>query len=393
MERYRPRAGGPDDPLRVAPPTSSRRSERHHGRNEFHDDDWNDQDDWYDGPVGRHGDDASTVSHGPGGRMLAVAGVLFLILSLAVAGFGGMFSRDDDPGDTDLAAIPADELPVTETPAVDETPLVSWDDSPLPTMTLPPADQLERGVEGPYLDGIRTVCIDPGHGGPDRGRVFAGDGNIPPLEEAQFTLEQSFLLQDLLVDRGYIVVMTRTEDLAVNAKSADVNGDGETIADSERAGTYDEIQARINICNRANADLLVSVHINGFDTSRPSGYEAWYTADRPFGEQSAVFAQLGVEALGKRMAEVGYEPENRGAKDDGTYSIDDSDPNLAHNMLLTGPELPGELTPSRMPGAILEPGFITNLDDAAFLLSEDGNMIIALAYADAIDGYFDRFES
>ena len=330
-----------------------------------------------------------------GGRMLAVAGVLFLILSLAIAGLGGLFSGPGDDSDGDLAAIPANDLPGSVVPmaTVDDGPLVSWDDSPLPTMTLPPAGELERGAEGRYLDGVRTVCIDPGHGGPDRGRTFAGDGNIPALEEAEFTLAQGFLLHDQLVDRGYIVVMTRTEDVAVNVNGTDVNGDGRTIADDERSGIYDEIQARINVCNRANADLLVSVHINGFDTGRPSGFESWYTADRPFGEQSAVFAQLGVEALGERMAEVGYEPENRGAKDDGTYSVDDSDPTLAHNMLLTGPELPGELVPSGMPGAIMESAFITNLDDAAFLLSNDGNMIIALAYADAIDGYFVRFQS
>ena len=105
-----------------------------------------------------------------------------------------------------------------------------------------------------------------------------------------------------------------------------------------------------------------------------------------------MLAQLGVETIAQHYADEGFTPENRGAKDDGTYSVDDSDPSLAHNMLLTGPEIPGMLTPSNMPGAIMESLFITNLDDIAFLRSANSADIIAGAYADAIDGYFSRFD-
>ncbi len=333
--------------------------------------------------------------------MLAVAGVLFLAVSVGVASIGSMLNKGDDngaaPNGTEIAALNATEdhdhglgVSLDGTAGADE-PLVRFDEQPLPTSTLPPAGQQEPGYAGPWLDGVQTVCIDPGHGGLDRGRTFAGDGDIPPLEEAVFVLEQAKALQDKLRSRGYVVVMTRTEDTDVNADDADVNGDGKTTADSERDGTYDEIQARINVCNRSNADLLISVHLNGFDTGNPSGYESWYTADRPFGAQSGILAQLGVESLGERMAAEGYTPENRGAKDDGTYSVDDSDPTLAHNMLLTGPEIPGELTASQMPGVIMESLFITNLNDIAFLRSANANDLIADAFVDAIDGYFSRF--
>ena len=60
-------------------------------------------------------------------------------------------------------------------------------------------------------------------------------------------------------------------------------------------------------------------------------------------------------------------------------------------MLLTGPAIPGELTPSQMPGAIMETRFITNLDDIAFLRSANANEMIADAFVDAIEGYFSRF--
>lgn len=342
-------------------------------------------------------------SGGPGGRMLAIAGILFLAVSVVVASVGSMLNGGDGDGDgaaangTEIAALTATHdhdtglgASLDGTAGADE-PLVRFEDQPLPTSTLPPAGQQEPGYAGPWVDGVQTVCIDPGHGGSDRGRTFAGDGDVPPLEEAVYVLEQGRSLQDRLRSKGYVVVMTRTEDKDVNADGADVNGDGKTVADSDRDGTYDEIQARINVCNRSNADLLISVHLNGFDTGKPSGYESWYTADRPFGTQSEVFAQLGVESIGERMAAEGYTPENRGAKDDGTYSIDDSDPMLAHNMLLTGPAIPGQLTASQMPGAIMESLFITNLDDIAFLRSANGNDLIADSFVDAIDGYFSRF--
>ena len=342
------------------------------------------------------------ASGGPGGRMLAIAGVLFLAVSVVVASIGSMLNGDDGGASadgTELAAVTvasgeADGLtaPLDGTPDVDE-PLIRFEDQPQPTSTLPPAGQQEPGFAGPWLDNVRTVCIDPGHGGSDRGRTFDGDGDIPPLEEAVYTLEIADLLQDRLRSEGYVVVMTRTEDKDVNADATDVNGDGKTIADSDHDGTYDEIQARINICNRANADLMISVHLNGYDTGKPSGYESWYTADRPFGTQSSVFAQLGVESIGKHFGDQGYTPENRGAKDDGTYTVDDSDPTLAHNMLLTGPAIPGMLTPSAMPGAIMESLFITNLDDIAFLRSANGTSVIADAFVDAIDGYFSRFQA
>ena len=341
------------------------------------------------------------ASGGPGGRMLAIAGVLFLAVSVVVASVGSMLNSGDHDGaladGTEIAALTATRdqdtgmgAALDGTAGADE-PLVRFEDQPLPTSTLPPAGQQEPGYAGPWVDGVQTVCIDPGHGGSDRGRTFAGDGDVPPLEEAVYVLEQAKTLQDRLRSRGYVVVMTRTEDKDVNTDGADVNGDGRTVADSNRDGTYDEIQARINVCNRSNADLLISVHLNGFDTGKPSGYESWYTADRPFGTQSEVFAQLGVESIGERMAAEGYTPENRGAKDDGTYSVDDSDPMLAHNMLLTGPAIPGQLTPSQMPGAIMESLFITNLNDIAFLRSANGNDLIADSFVNAIDGYFSRF--
>ena len=86
-------------------------------------------------------------------------------------------------------------------------------------------------------------------------------------------LEQAWDLEARLQQRGYTVVMTRDTDTAVNVDGRDVNGDGRTAAHdapgSNRNKNLDELQARINVCNAANADLLVSMHVNGYSTGGP----------------------------------------------------------------------------------------------------------------------------
>ena len=345
------------------------------------------------------GDRNGRTGKGPGGRTLAVAAVLFLVVSVVAAGASNIFDGPSSPTPTpgnDVAAAAPSDIPVSGATAVASGsggPLVSFGSAAsAPTATLPPAGKQQKGYAGSYLDGVRTVCIDPGHGGPDRGRTFAGDDQVPPLEEATYTLKQGLKLRDLLTAQGIVVVMTRTTDQAVNVDNKDVNGDGKIGKPKDHDWIYDELQARINICNAANADLMISIHINGYDNGKPSGYESWYTADRPFGDQSAVFAQLGVKAIGDTEASVSYAPENRGAKDDGAVDVDSSNTQLASHMLLTGPAIPGEITPSNMPGAIMESLFITNRDEQRFLLDQDSTTLLATAYATAIEGYFSRYQ-
>ena len=80
---------------------------------------------------------------------------------------------------------------------------------------------------------FRTVVLDPGHGGKDPGTETL-QGN-----EASFALQVAFRLRQLLVARGFQVVMTRSND------------------------TYLTLQERVDIANRIpdNA-LFLSIHFN-----------------------------------------------------------------------------------------------------------------------------------
>jgi len=81
---------------------------------------------------------------------------------------------------------------------------------------------------------LRTIVIDPGHGGTD-----TGTQNKPgKLDEKVFTLDVAKRLQRLLADSDWKVVLTRTDDRFV------------------------ALPDRAEIANKAGADLFISIHFN-----------------------------------------------------------------------------------------------------------------------------------
>lgn len=220
----------------------------------------------------------------------------------------------------------------------------------------------------------RVVCIDPGHGGADLGNVRLEDGRIA-LQEKDFTLDHALELGRRLEAQGVTVVLTRTSDSEVNPTNADVNGDGEvaTPGGEAKSDQLDDLQARVLACNQAGADLLVSVHYNGAENEFLQGYEVWYNDERPFSDRSAQFARIMRAELGRAYAAAGYDAFDKGI---GTE---------AHAV--TGPARPGKLTPSEMPGAVVEGLFLSNAEDAAFIQTPPAQDAIVGAYEAAITRY------
>jgi N-acetylmuramoyl-L-alanine amidase len=259
----------------------------------------------------------------------------------------------------------ATTFPSTATPTPRPEP-------PTPT----PAAVAVAGVDELYAqDGRNIVCIDPGHGGEDLGNVRVENGRIT-LQEKDVVLAHSLMLAEGLREKGFEVVLTREADSEVNPSNEDVNGDGTVAPEGGPARTeqMDDLQARVNICNLAVADLLVSVHYNGAENKFLSGFEVWFNDEREFSGRSEAFATFMHEALQKEFADAGYEAVDRG------IGIEDH--------VVTGPERPGELVPSEMPGAVIEGLFLSNADDAAFIQSDIGDETLVGAYEAAITRYF-----
>lgn len=240
-----------------------------------------------------------------------------------------------------------------------------------------------------------VVCLDPGHGGADQGYERKPDQAYAGTSEAGYNLAIALALRDRLIEHGFSVVLTRESNTAVNMLDLDINGDGKTgkdgITEAEQIlnRNLDEFAARIKKCNASNADLLVSIHINGYPDETANGYETWFNSSRPFHLFSQRFATLVYEELGNAITAAGYEARGRGVNDDLTAKVEDPHQKLRHYVMI-GPPQKGVPEPSVMPGAIVESLFISNDDDAAFLASDSGQQAIAAAYEQATVRYFEE---
>jgi len=85
---------------------------------------------------------------------------------------------------------------------------------------------------------IRTICLDPGHGGKDTGNRAGWH------YEKVYTLALAAEVRDQLRKDGFNVLMTRTRD------------------------TYVDLPVRPALANRRGADLFVSLHFNATETGR-----------------------------------------------------------------------------------------------------------------------------
>jgi N-acetylmuramoyl-L-alanine amidase len=95
---------------------------------------------------------------------------------------------------------------------------------------------------------VRTVVIDPGHGGSSSGTRSVIDGS----EEKSFTLDWARRLAPLLAVRGWNVHLTRTDDSEVS------------------------LAARVAIADQVGADLFISLHFNSAAPSQEqSGLETF----------------------------------------------------------------------------------------------------------------------
>jgi N-acetylmuramoyl-L-alanine amidase len=318
-----------------------------------------------------------------GWKLGGIIGLSFLVVMLGSERFFGVNGEEGgSPTATIAPLIAMEPSPTSTKPA--EVIVVFTPSTPTPTPTFTPTPD-------PRFKG-KIVCLDPGHGGSDRGYTRDADDKAPAMEEATLNLEHALALKKRLEARGFTVVMTRTTDTDVNATRADVNGDGLVGSDSDRAKMIDELQARINVCNKAHADLLVSMHLNGFPDSSVGGYETWYNASRPFTVDNRLFATLAFEALGRKMRAAGYNATSRQVNDDATAHVDIGR-DAFDNYVITGPAHKGLIVPSAMPGAIVESLFISNDDDAAFMATGEGTNAIVSAYEEAVVDYFEQTAS
>lgn len=312
---------------------------------------------------------------GIGSRAIIFGAVLLaIVIGMLFLPFSPLVDNGGDP--TPTAPVADSTQTSTEVAAGQETAV--------------PTNEPAETVESDFL-----VCIDPGHGGWDYGRERMDMDQFGPpwFHESEITLSLSFFLRDELESRGIAVVMTRETGGAVNWRNEDVNSDGRVMQNTEQGmidGNRDELQARINICNEAEADIMISVHLNGYDDQSVGGYEVFYNTQREFADQNRDLAAFIHREMTVAFDDLEYVTSNRGYTDDINLNADMHDFGSEQFLIMIGPggQRPDyTIVPTAMPGVIIETLFVTNTDDANFILNPANQQRVAVGWADGIEQY------
>lgn len=103
-----------------------------------------------------------------------------------------------------------------------------------------------------------AIVIDAGHGGRDGGSIGI-NGTI----EKEINLKYSLALKEKLVSVGYRVELTRKTDDGLYSETA-------------KNKKMSDMRARFNIIQKTNPNLVISIHMNSFNSSSARGALTYY---------------------------------------------------------------------------------------------------------------------
>lgn len=185
----------------------------------------------------------------------------------------------------------------------------------------------------------KVIAIDPGHGGSDPGSIGAA-GAL----EKNVTLSIALELKKMLEAAGARPVMTRVTDVDVARRA--------------NPSDKDELQARVDVADKAKADVFVSIHMDAFVNRTVQGTSS-YIYPKTNGD-----ARLG-----------------RFVKDGVVNQLGTSDRNVRNCNFYV-------VKYSHMPATLVEVAFISNPQEEKLLSSKDGAQKAAAGILQGLDRYF-----
>lgn len=210
----------------------------------------------------------------------------------------------------------------------------------LPAMT---AGNSNSGGEGKETQ-RKTILIDPGHGGIDPGKI-----SVTGTNEKKINLEIAMKVEKLLTKQGYEVIMTREDD----------NG---LYKDSDSNKKVADMKKRCLMAEETNADILVSIHQNSYQSEGVKGAQVFYYSNSEEGKRLA-------EAIQGKFREILDTGNGREAKSNNNYYI---------------------LLNVKCPAVIAECGFLSNYEEAELLEKDSYQEKVAEAVAKGIEEYFEK---
>jgi N-acetylmuramoyl-L-alanine amidase len=330
--------------------------------------------------------DADSLDIGPisagGGLVESVTAADPLTLAIALAKDFGTFRAATVPVDAassklviDLAAAPPPSGAARPQGAPPGVPPQAPAPPSQPAAAGPPPE-VPMALPGSEPPGVRTIVIDPGHGGDEEGTKGASG-----VLEKDLVLDVARRLRSVLDSRlGVRVLLTRDDDRIV---------------------PHDE---RASIANNNKADLFISLHANSSPIRSASGAEVFY---------------LSLDGLGAEARKIVESPDSKpvpllggGSRDIDLILWDMAQARhlseSAAFAMLVEEELrrrvemspnPVQQAPFRvlvaanMPAVLVEMGFLSNPEQEAQLVSDDFKNRVVQALVDAIVRYRGRLEA
>ncbi len=237
--------------------------------------------------------------------------------------------------------------------------------APPPAVPAAPASDLPvfGGAPG---SSIRTVVIDPGHGGDQAGVKGPGGG-----------LEKDIVLA--VARRLKAAVEGRLGVRAILTREGDANPDADT---------------RAAIANNNKADLLISLHANGSPRAAVRGAEIYFLDLDRYGEEARRHSEADREVLqvygggAREFALVDWELAQAAHVADSTAFAGFVEqhlrgaPRLQRVAVMKGPMRP--LAGANMPAVLIEMGYLSNPDEEKALASPEVQQGIAQALTESV---------
>jgi N-acetylmuramoyl-L-alanine amidase len=241
-------------------------------------------------------------------------------------------------------------------------------------------------------DRHETVFLDAGHGGRDPGGVGVTESG-KTIFEADETLPVELDAMALLRAKGFRVVVSRTKNsTVVRLNAADESGGILTLQ-----GSHDDVVARDVCANKANARALVGIYFDAGSSPENAGSLTTYDPARSFAAANLALATLVQRDVRADMNAQGWGIPDDGVLPDTTLGSFVGNPSsggiaaeaAAYDHLLPiGPALSGYLsTPSKMPGAVIEPLYLTDPFEGSIAASSHGHVVIARGIAAAVEQF------
>jgi len=216
---------------------------------------------------------------------------------------------------------------------------------------------------------LRTVILDPGHGGDNEGtRAPSG------LVEKEVTLDIARRLGDLLTASGYQVVLTREEDVSLSLRD------------------------RAELANTRRGDIFVSIHVNWLEIRELRGLETFYLGptDDPYLEALAArenqqpgYSLADLRDILQQVYAGVRQEESRRLAESVQQSLFESLRQVSDSVRDRGVKSApfGVLTRTEMPAILAEVSSVSNEVEARLLMTPIYRQYLAEALCRGIESY------